>query len=109
VDCEAAGAVLLAPLELEPPELEPPELEVEGAGVGLPVSPAGIDIIMSEVRGDKLIGAVVSSTTDGSKVGKPVVVSVHLLFDAMGMSMKMDAHRKRNRVREYRQHCISTW
>ena len=80
MDCEAVGAVLLAPLELEPPELEPPELEVEGAGVGLPVSPAGIDIIMSEVRRDKLIGAVVSRTTDGSKVGKPVLVSFHPLL-----------------------------
>lgn len=67
--------MLLAPLELEPLELE-----VEGAGVGLPVSPAGIDIIMSEVRRDKLIGAVVSRTTDGSKVGKPIVIRFHLLL-----------------------------
>ena len=75
VDCTAGGVVLLAP-----PDVELPELEVEGAGVGLPVSPAGIDIMKSEVREDKWIAAVVSRITDGSKVGKPVLISLHLLI-----------------------------
>lgn len=80
MDCDAAGAVLLAPPDAEPPDVEPSELEVDGAGVGLPVSPAGIDIMRSEVRLDKWIDAVVSRITDGSKVGKPILISFHLLL-----------------------------
>lgn len=74
----AVGAVLLAATpDVEPPYVKVPVVTAEGAGVGLPVSPDGIPIGASEVRTDREIGAVVSSTTDGFRVGKPVLVSFH--------------------------------
>lgn len=79
VDCEAVDAVLLA----GPPDVEPADAEtadVDGAGVGLPVSPDGMPTGPSDKAG-KLIGAVMSVTTDGASVGKPDVVSSSSLTD----------------------------